>query len=557
MRTAALLVLLGWLAPATAAEPPQLLPVPPVDTSGMEPSVREQIEAERAALAAATARLPADAPELAEAYGRCGRLHLLYRLNDPARACLENAAQLAPADPRWAYYLGALLQATGDFAAAAARLGRALELRPGRDLEGAALIRLGDVRLQLGRLDEARQSFEAALSREGTAAAAHFGLGRVALARGDANAANTAAGHFEAALALQPGASEVRSPLATAYRKLGRLDDARAALAAYGEGRVTFPDPLLEQTAALNTGSRQYIQAGTTALREKRFADAVAAYRKALEADPADATVWANLGVALAGLGDLPGAEQSYRKALDVEPANARAHYNLGTLLAARGDRREGIEHLEAAVRSDPESRDALFNLGQALAEAGEPARALDAWDRLLKLNPQEVVSRFHRAQALSALGRHGEAAAELGTVIAAAPGEVAPRAAQASALLLAGRDAEARARLEEGLARLPQSEALAQLLVRVLASSSQSDVRDGKKALALAQRLLAAGPTPDREEALALALGELGRFPEAAEHQRQALAGSAPGTPDRSRRERCLALYQRGEPCRAPGGQG
>ena len=542
------LTVLFVLSPAAA----QLLPVPPADTTGMEPAVREQLEADRKALAEAIARSTAGSDagseELAQAYGRCGQLHTLYKLNDTARACLENAARLAPGDVRWTYSLGALLQAVGDFEGAAARLGRALELRPG---DSAILIRLGEVRLQLGRPDEARQAFEAALKTPGTAAAGHFGLGRVALAQGDAKAA---AGHFEAALKSQPGASEVRSPLAIAYRKLGRLDDARAAIAGYGEGRVTFPDPILDEVARLNAGSRQYVLAGTAALRGKRFAEAAAAYRKALETSPGDAAVWADLGVALEGLRDLAGAEQSYRKAVELEPSLARAHYNLGTLLAARGARREGIEHLETAVRLDPESRGALFNLGQALAEAGEPARALAVWDRLLKLDPRDAVARFQRAQALSALGRPAEAAAELGDVVAADPGEVVPRIAQANALLAAGRDADARARLEEGLARLPGSEPLAQLLVRVLASSSKPDVRDGRKALEIAQRLLAAGPTPDREEALALALGETGRFPEAVDHQRRALSATPAGSPDRTRRERCLALYERSEPCRAPG---
>jgi tetratricopeptide (TPR) repeat protein len=541
IRTLPCLLLIGLLLFGAA---PALLPVPPIDTAAMEPAVREQIETERKALEGAVKR---SSPELAEAYGHAGRLYVLYKLNDAARACFENAAHLAPADPRWAYLLGTVLQVTGDFQAAEARLGRALELKKN---DPATLIRLGEVRLQLGKTEEARKVFEAALVLQGAAAAAHFGLGRLALAQGDAAAA---AGHFEAALASQPGASEIRSPLGLAYRKLGRLDDARAALAGYGDGRVTFPDPLLEQAAALSSGSRQYVAAGTTALREKRFADAAEAFRKALETDPKDGSLWANYGVALAGLRDLEGAERSYRKAIEVEPANARAHYNLGTLLAGRGAWKEAIDHLEAAVRLDPDSRDALFNLGQALAEAGEPARALAIWDRLLKLNPNDVEARFHHAQSLAALGRPEEAAAEFATVIAAAPREPAPRLAQATALLAAGHDAEARARLEEGIAILPESEALAQLLVRILAASSHPEVRDGAKAWSLAQRLLTAGSTPEREEAAALALGELGRFPEALDHQRRALAGTAAGTPGRQRLETCLALYEKNQPCRAP----
>ncbi|HEV2845672.1 MAG TPA: tetratricopeptide repeat protein [Thermoanaerobaculia bacterium] len=550
IRGLSLLPLIGLLCALAsgAAEPPKLVPVPAVDTSAMEPAVRDQIEAQRRALAEATSRLPAGSPELAEAYGRCGQLHILYKLDEPARACLENAASLAPSDPRWAYYLGVLLRNAGDFEAAEARLARALELRPG---DPATLIHLGETRLRRGRLDEARKAFETALPLEGAGAAARFGLGRVDLARGDAQAA---AGHFEAALASQPGASEVRQPLGLAYRKLGRLDDARAALSAAGDGRVTFPDPLMDQVVTLNAGSQLHIVTGTTALRAGRFAEAVEAYGKALAADPKDANAWLNQGVAFQGLRDLAGAERSFRKAVELDPANARAHYNLGSLLAGKGDRTEAIRHLESAVRLDPDSRDALFNLGLSLAGAGEPARALEAFDRVLKLSPRDAEARFHRTQALSSLGRHEEAVAELGTVIAAVPGEIAPRVALASVLLRAGRDAEARTRLEEGMARLPNSEALAHLLVRVLASSSQPKVRDGRKALEIAQRLLAAGSNPDREEAMALALGELGRYAEAADHQRRALTGVPPGSPNRQRLERCLDLYGRGEPCRAPG---
>jgi tetratricopeptide (TPR) repeat protein len=184
----------------------------------------------------------------------------------------------------------------------------------------------------------------------------------------------------------------------------------------------------------------------------------------------------------------------------------------------------------------------------------GEPARALDLYDRLLKLAPEDLAARFRRGQTLSALGRHDEAAVELGAVAAAAPREAAPRIAQAAALLAAGRDADARARLEEGRALLPDSEPLAQLLVRVLAASSRPEVRDGRKALEIARSLLAAGTTGEREEILALALGETGRFTEATDHQRRALAGAPPDFPDRPRLERCLALYERGQPCRAPG---
>jgi tetratricopeptide (TPR) repeat protein len=534
---------------AAPAPPPDLLPVPEVDTARMEPAVREQLVAERRALEAALAG-PAGAG-LAAAYGRCGRAYAAYQLFAAAGACFEDAARLAPGDFRWPYYLGTISQLEGDFEAAAARLGRALTLSPG---DPAALLRLGEVELLRGRPAAARDAFARALPLPGAAAAAHFGLGRIALAAGDAAAA---ASHFEAALAAQPAAAAVRPPLATAYRKLGQLEKARAALAGYGAagaGRVRFPDPLMEEVARGSAGTRQHVALGTAALREGRYAVAAEELKKALAADPGDAAAWANLGLALEKQGDRAAAEESYGKAIALDPGNARAQYNLGTLLAARGERKEGIEHLEAAVRLAPDGKDALFNLGAALAEAGEPARALAAFDRLLALAPADAVTRFRRASTLLALARYDEAAREFARLVAAEPAAPEPRAGEATALLLAGRDADAKSRLEEGLARLPESATLAQLLARVLAASPLAEVRDGRRALEIAADVLAVGPTPEREETLALALAELGRYAEAGDHQRRALAlaGEA-GRTDLGPLRGCLAHFEKSEPCRAP----
>src|SRR6185295_6886524 len=101
-----------------------------------------------------------------------------------------------------------------------------------------------------------------------------------------------------------------------AYRKLGRLDEARRALARAGSGgapgAVRFPDPLLDDLARRNAGSRRRVSEGTELLRAGRFAEAAEAMRQALAADPGDAGAWANLGVAQSRLGDSVAAEASY-----------------------------------------------------------------------------------------------------------------------------------------------------------------------------------------------------------------------------------------------------
>jgi tetratricopeptide (TPR) repeat protein len=386
----------GPSATATAAGR-VLLAVPPVDVSGMEPAVREQVEAARRALAAAPSQ---PAAEAAATFGEAGKTFLLYALLEAALPCFENAAALAPADFRWAYLAGVAWQRRGDLERARQRLLRATELQQPFP---AALCRLGEVELLRGDLDAAVRAFTAALAFPGTAAEAHFGLGRAALRRGDAR---LAAEHLEAVLAAQPGASAVHAPLATAYRRLGEQEKAGAHAAAYGHGAVAFSDVLLQEVMAANAGNLRRVQAATDAYNAGRFAEAAATIRQAIAADPDSVKSWMILGRAQEALGDAAGAEQSYRRAVELDPDNARAHLSLGTLLAARGERGAAIEQLAAAVRLRPDLPDARFNLAVALADEGRLAEALAQCETLLASAPQDRGAQALRDRLRARLGR-------------------------------------------------------------------------------------------------------------------------------------------------------
>lgn len=408
-------------------------PLPQPDLSRMEPAVRGQLEQEIAALKKVV-ESPAAAPAaLAEAFGRCGEVYAAYELSAAAVACFENAAARAPQDPRWPYYLGFLAQKRNDLDAARSDFERVLSLRRG---DPPALRRLGELELAAGGLAASRSRFAALLAGDPAyAAAAHYGLGRLDMLRGDAAGARAAVTHFEAVLASQPQASLVYYQLGMAYRRLGQTEQARAHLAAFGEVPVAAPDPLIDELARLNAGTRRHADAGAQALQEGRLQTAVQELRQALETAPRDAKVWSNLGVAQQRLHDPAAAEESFRKAVEIDPGAARAHYNLGSLLAQRGERQAGIEHLETAVRLDPDLMDARFNLATALLESGETARALAQYEAILARSPGDMVARYNRGTTLLRLGRAGEAEEELGRVAAAAPEAVEPAVGHASAL--------------------------------------------------------------------------------------------------------------------------
>ncbi len=556
-----------------ATAPPALRPVPAPDTARMEPAVRAQLDAAARKLAGAASQPPAEAAEI---YGEAGGLYLLYGLLDAALPALADAESLAPRDPRWPYYLGVACEQRADLDAARAAFLLALALAP-KDVP--TLLRLGEVELLADRLDAAAERFAAALAVDpgsgpsfgtgsaanpisgpssGTgsgsgAAAAHAGLGRVALAR---RQGAEAARELAAALAAEPQATSLHAQLAAAYRLAGQPDRARAEAALYGEGKVAFPDPWMDRLGAGNAGARGHATRGTRALEAGQIAVALAELGAAVAADPADADAWANLGIARERQGDLRGAEEAYRKAIALAPEAPRPRYNLGTLLAQRGEAREAIEQLAAAVRLAPDFKDARINLATAEADRGDAQAALTQYDEILRRDPGDAAVRYRRALALLDLGRPGDseaAAAELAKLVEADPAAVEPRAALATALLRAGRDREARAELDKGL-ELTRSPDLAAALVRVLACSEDAALRDGHRALSLAESLLAAGETPEREALAAMALAELGRYPEAAARERKAIdaaAGAPPAVRERLRAQ--LALYEAGRPCRSP----
>ncbi|HCF94790.1 MAG TPA: hypothetical protein DEW46_07000, partial [Verrucomicrobia bacterium] len=101
-----------------------------------------------------------------------------------------------------------------------------------------------------------------------------------------------------------------------------------------------------------------------------------------------------------------------------------------------------------------------------------------------------------------------------------------------AKALALLGEDRAAREVLEEGRKVHPQSLILAEALARLLATSRDSAVRDGGRAVELAAAVVQVRPTAQHWETLAMAFAEVGRFEEAVSLQQRALGFIRETTP-------------------------
>jgi Flp pilus assembly protein TadD len=122
-----------------------------------------------------------------------------------------------------------------------------------------------------------------------------------------------------------------------------------------------------------------------------------------------------------------------------------------------------------------------------------------------------------------------------------------------AMALVKAGRRSEARKVLEQALAAEPNNAEVINSLARLLATAREASVRDGKRALALSEKLFQATRSLAVGQTYAMALAESGRFAEAATLQRETIIGyQRSKTPvDAEFLQQNLRLYEGHKPAR------
>ncbi len=483
MRARIFLALLLLAGCESATAPSGLEPVPHPAIAELEDQVRRQLGAARTALEQQLAA-GADDEQLARLFGAAGMLYHAYELRVAAAACYRNAARLAPGEFRWAYYLGQVFLGAGELERARAELERAIGIRPD---ELSVLIRLARLERARNLPERAEVLFRRALEIDANSAAALLGLGKIASARGDFEAAVQ---HLEAARTLAPQATKIHYPLGLAYRGLGQIELAVSFVARLGNVPVPLDDPWMRDVGALIVGMRVHQMQGTRYFQDGQWERALAEFRRAVEEAPDDPLVRTNLAVTLIKFGDLEGAEREFELVLRLDPNDAIAHYNFGTLLVDLGRDEAAVEHFRVTIERAPGQLRAHLNLANALVRLGRREAALPHYRDVVAGDPDNVVARTAEARTLAALGHW----------------------------------ADAKRRLQEAHAAFPEDASIRHDLARLLAAAPDDEVRDGQRARALAQALVSAQMPLEHMETLAMIAAENGRFDEALELQRRAV---------------------------------
>ena len=340
------------------------------------------------------------------------------------------------------------------------------------------------------------------------------------VAHNNLGAALNRQGRTDEAIAQYRQALEIRPDHVEAHNNLGN------ALA--GRGRLDEAIAQYQKTLEINP---EHVEAhnnlGVALAGRGRLDEAIAQYQKALEINPEHVEAHNNLGVALADRGRVAEAITEYQSALKIDPAHAGAHNNLGLALAAQGRTDDAVAQYRKALELKPDYAEARNNLGVVLRKRGELDEAMAEYRKALELKPGYTEAHNNLGNALAGRGRLADAMAHYRQALAINPDYAEAHQNLGAVLYQQGRTPEALAQWRQLLRLRPNQLAILNRLAWVLATAPEASLRNGPEAIELAQRAvrLSGGREPALLDTLAAAYAEVGRFRDATEVARQALA--------------------------------
>ncbi len=480
--------------------------------------------------------------------------------------------------------LGRAAAASDDAEQAVVHFERTLELQPEA---GIVHYSLGQALRSLGRLDEAREQLAASGSGEvlspdrlmdrleslAVSSGAHLKRGNRALMSGRLDAAEA---EFRNAAKADPKSTGARRNLALVLARKGLFDGAIEALKSAAE---IDPDDVWI-----------HVDLGNAYLSKGQAETAVRSFEQAVEIDPTLVQAHFNLANALISLDRWRDARPHLETVLELDRGHSRARYQHAMASHHLGDNRAAIRELRALLADDPAFIAARMGLATVLVEAKrvpeamtvyrqglaldlpavEEIKILNAladlawrqrqrqpaiayWRRVTEIDPESSEAWTTLANALQLSGKREEARQLFAKAVELDPANATAWLSEARLWILDSEFQTASQRLEAALAAVPNHAGLNDTLARLLATCPDAAIRDGRRAMALAQKAYALEATIAHAETFGMALAELGRFEEAIRWQRSVINEAARTGDQSSMRQLVLNLrrYESRQPIR------
>jgi serine/threonine-protein kinase len=264
----------------------------------------------------------------------------------------------------------------------------------------AAYDLLADIQTAEGRMEATIESLEDATRAAPENAEAHL---RLASAYQKLGRSEDSKRYFQRAIFLRPGYWPAHNMLALLYLRLGEYE---AAAISYGEVIACAPRltrgynnlggvllylerteearQMFERSIAIEPSRSALSNLGTLYFDEKRFADAVTMFERALEEDNSRYITWGNLAYAYK-FGPAPEkAEASFRKAVELaeiarktEPRDWWVLTDLAGYYAMLDDREKGLKLIDQVVAEEQQEPQLIAHIAETLEDLDDRERAL------------------------------------------------------------------------------------------------------------------------------------------------------------------------------------
>jgi tetratricopeptide (TPR) repeat protein len=281
-----------------------------------------------------------------------------------ANSDCKGALNLANAGAAGHVCLGMLNNGTGKYEEAATEFQRALQLEPTND---DAALGLARAYTSLNRLNEAEETYQSAIKLRPNHYKTYAWLGFFYIQQAQYE---KAAQIYQKLTSLAPENPEGYYNLGAAYLFLGRDKDAIAAL---------------EKSIKLRPSPLAYSNLGTAYFRARKFKEAAANYREAVNSDQQNRRLWGNLGDAYHFGGEREQAKAAFTKALalandelQVNPRDAVLQSDAAALYARLGEKSKALDHLDISLQLGRGDKESLFNAAVVYNDLGETAVALE-----------------------------------------------------------------------------------------------------------------------------------------------------------------------------------
>jgi tetratricopeptide (TPR) repeat protein/2-polyprenyl-3-methyl-5-hydroxy-6-metoxy-1,4-benzoquinol methylase len=364
-------------------------------------------------------------------------LHRQGRLEDAGRLYVQLLKQSSPANSEVLYLLGFLRYQQGRIGEALQAVETALSRYPA---VAKTLMLHGVLLHATGKPVEALTQFTAAATRDPGKAEVWYSRG---VLLGDLARHEEAVSSFDKALSIRPTA-ECWNNHAVALQSLKRWPEALrsvdAALGLKPDSRIwanrarvlqelgRFEEAVAACDKALSLAPDfivAWTERGKALLRSKRYAEALASCDRALSLHPNHVSTIIQRATALQGLhrheaagavtqgqGRLIEAEAGFRQAIALDPELVEAHIHLGSVLREQGRLDVAEISYRHAIALQADEAGAHVGLGNVLNQRGDPQGAVDSYRRALALNPNIAEAHNNCGNALNDLGQWKEATA-------------------------------------------------------------------------------------------------------------------------------------------------